>query len=593
MFDNQDQLPTFPLQQLGNTYRQFTEWVEPLVDDEQFTVTKQQAALFFEKDGVGEKLQAQLEKLKDEAEYNWLTPFWEDHYLKYRGSLPTGMHFNILVDRPHLPIVPTTAQLAGKASYLVAEYYHKMIDEEIEPMYLKGTPLDMGQFKHFFRSLRIPQLYRDQFYVAPLEKENNFIIFIYKNQYYKVPVTNADGQIYRSDKIATAIEAIMEDEGKHDLNIGLLTTAERDKAAQLYNDLKIDVQNEENLQLIADALIIILIDEESETSEDALRNLMLNGENKFYDKTIQLAITNRGRFGYSIEHTAVDGTTIFSVISYINEGFRSHIEENYVEEVPTFERLEWQVSVDIEERLLELQQLSKERKDAYNIQASKIQTFGTELIKSFELSPDAFFHIALQLAQYRTFGELKSVYEPVSIRHFREGRTECARATSMEKWRVVQAIERGEAAEVIYELLRTASDAHTARIQACRNGFGIERHLFGLEKVYEQYGEELGITERPAFFDDFGYKELRTDFISTSGMAYDNVHSRIFGPVTENGFGIAYILLAESISINFSAHAYDEEQATELMEQLITALKELRELVETVLGTSHVDDADF
>ena len=28
----------------------------------------------------------------------------------------------------------------------------------------------------------------------------------------------------------------------------------------------------------------------------------------------------------------------------------------------------------------------------------------------------------------------RSVYEPVSVRVFHEGRTECARATSMEKW---------------------------------------------------------------------------------------------------------------------------------------------------------------
>ena len=236
---------------------------------------------FFQKNGDAEKLQEQLYKLKETAEGSWLTPFWEDHYLKYRGSLPTGMHFNILVNRPLLPKVPTTAELAGKASFLVAEYYHKIIDEKVEPVTLKGTPLDMGQYKKFFRSVRVPQLYRDQFTVAEFDKKNNFIILIYRNHMYKVPVTNEAGQIFQSTKIAEVIDMIFQDEREEGLNVGLFTTAKRDKAAQIYHDLKAFEVNADHLQTIADALIIISIDEDSDNSEEAIENLMLNSKNKY------------------------------------------------------------------------------------------------------------------------------------------------------------------------------------------------------------------------------------------------------------------------------------------------------------------------
>lgn len=76
---------------------------------------------FFSKKGEAEKLQTKLQELKKQTKGNWLTPFWNDHYLKYRGALPTGMHYNILVDRPLLKEVPTTAELAGKISFLVAD----------------------------------------------------------------------------------------------------------------------------------------------------------------------------------------------------------------------------------------------------------------------------------------------------------------------------------------------------------------------------------------------------------------------------------------------------------------------------------------
>lgn len=591
LFDLQDELKTFPLPTLESTAHHLIEWIKPLVNEKKFEETKRVADDFFTVGGEGEKLQQKLEQLKEEAEYNWLTPFWEDHYLKYRGSLPTGMHFNILVDRPHLPIVPTTAELAGRASYLVAEYYHKIIDEEIEPMFLKGTPLDMGQFNHFFRSVRVPQLYRDSFVVGEFSKEENFIVFIYKNEMYQVPVTNERGEIYSSRYIAEAIDAVMDDQRKDGVNIGLFTTAERDEAAHIYNELKLNPENEQNLALLADALIVISVDEDSETSEDALENLMLHAKSKYYDKTIQLSITKRGRFGYSIEHTAVDGTTIFSVISHINDGFKEgYVERAYTDEKPVAKPLTWHLTPEVEERLQLLEEVNIERRETYLIESSKVQSFGADAIKQLRLSPDAFFHIALQLAQYRTFGTLKSVYEPVSIRHYREGRTECARATSMEKFAVVQAVENGASDADIYQAMQIASEAHAKRIMGCRNGFGIERHLFGLEQVWLQYGEELEIDELPALFEDEGVVTLRTDTISTSGMAYDNVHSRIFGPVAEDGFGIAYIILADSISINLSAYRVQEETAHALMNHLIDALKTLKELAENVVQERVIEE---
>ena len=131
-----------------------------------------------------------------------------------------------------------------------------------------------------------------------------------------------------------------------------------------------------------------------------------------------------------------------------------------------------------------------------------------------------------------------------------------------------------------------ASDAHARRIANCRNGFGIERHLFGLEKVFYQYGESLGIKQLPDIFSDIGYRALREDFISTSGMVYDNVRSRIFGPVVKGGFGLAYILLNHSISINISCRMSEEKQAKQLADYLLSACKELKEIAEQVIQSN-------
>ncbi|AOV08175.1 hypothetical protein BI350_11950 [Sporosarcina ureilytica] len=579
IFDHQHKLQSFPVPPLTSTHPKLLEWIEPLVDKQQFITTTKAVNHFFDEHGDAVKLQKKLIKLKENTEGSWLTPFWDDSYLKYRGSLPTGMHFNILVNRPKLKIAPTIAELAGKASFLVAEYYHKIIDGEVEPVMLKGVPLDMGQYRKFFRSVRIPQNNRDTFTVADFDKRNNFVILIYKNNMYQVAVTNENGDIYQSKRIAEAIDIIFQTEQQEGLNVGLFTTAERDEAAQIYHDLKVSKINADNLQLIADSLIVISIDEDSNNSDEAIENLMLNSRNKYFDKTIQLVITKKGRIGYSIEHTAVDGTTIFAVISYVNEGFAKRNEETlYTSEQPTTRKLSWDISAEIEASIFKLAEMSQKRKSEFHVKSTTFDEFGSDEIKSMNLSPDAFFHMALQIAQYRTFGTLKSVYEPVSIRHYKEGRTECARATSMEKWALVQAVEENQPKEEVNVLMEAASAAHSHRIHQCRTGFGVERHMFGLEQVYIQYGESLGIKKLPAIFKDEGYQTLREDFISTSGMAYDNVRSRIFGPVVKGGFGIAYILLDSSISINISCRTAEKEQATELKNHMLDALKELRNL---------------
>ena len=542
---------------------------------------------FFSKKGEAEKLQTKLQELKKQTKGNWLTPFWNDHYLKYRGALPTGMHYNILVDRPLLKEVPTTAELAGKISFLVAEYYHKIIDGNVEPVTVKGLPLDMGQYKKFFRSIRIPRQGKDEFIVAPFNKRNNFIILIYRNHMYKVPVTNEEGHIYSSHSICVAIERIFNNEKEEGLNIGIFTTTERDKAANMYQNLMKTEENAANLQSLADSLLVISIDEDSDNSEEVIENLMLNGTSKYYDKTIQLSITKKGRLGYSIEHTAVDGTTIFSVISYVNDGISDEFNETkYTNERPQVSKLDWVISENIQTDLVQLERENEGRRKEYSIQSARLVEFGSDMIKQLKLSPDAFFHIALQIAQYRTFGQLKSVYEPVSMRHYYEGRTECARATSMEKTTVIQAIEHGRSNHEIYEKMVLASDAHARRIANCRNGFGIERHLFGLEKVFYQYGESLGIKQLPDIFSDIGYRALREDFISTSGMVYDNVRSRIFGPVVKGGFGLAYILLNNSISINISCRMSEEKQAKQLADHLLSACKELKEIAEQVIQSN-------
>ncbi|MER2089644.1 MAG: choline/carnitine O-acyltransferase [Sporosarcina sp.] len=584
-FAYQNELPSLPIPQLNGTKSKLLEWIEPLVSEEQFQKTTKVIKRFFESNGEAHKLQEKLYEWDKSVEGSWLKPFWDASYLKYRGSLPTGMHFNILLDNKKYKNRYTIPELSGKVCYFVTELYHKIIDGEVKPVIINGIPLDMGQYKNFFRSVRIPKNNMDEYRIAEFEKKNNHVVILYKHNVYKVTVTNSDGAIYQSEEIAAAIKTTFSAEKNEGLPISLFTTANRDEAAEVYDQLIVSKVNAESLQTIADSLLVISIDEESNDSEEAIENLMLNGTNKYYDKTIQVVITNSGELGYSIEHSAVDGTTIFAVISHVNEGLCSEEPEIiYTTEKTVAQKMEWEISGELQESLTKFQNDNEQTKKDFHVKSRTFENFGSDEIKEMNISPDAFFHMALQIAQYRTFGILRSVYEPVAVRVFHEGRTECARATSMEKLKLVTALEAEEENnEILYSLMQKAGAAHSNRIIECRKGLGVERHMFGLEQMFYLHGEELGINELPDIFNDKGYLTMRHDFISTSGMAYDSVKYRIFGPVVEGGYGLAYILLDKSISINVSCHNSEKESAKILTDNLVIALNELRHIATTAI----------
>lgn len=565
---------------MASTSAKLLEWVEPLLSETELKQTTKVINQFFKEDGEAQKLQEKLFEWDAKLKGSWLKPFWDDLYLKYRGSLPAGTNFNILLDNEQYKGKYTPTALIGKVAYAVAELYHTIIDGTVEPVTLSGVPLDMSQYKKFFRSVRVPQREKDEFKIAKFNKKNNHIVVLYKGNSYQVRVTDEEGAIYQSEKISAAVESLFHLEQSQGENVGIFTTAEREEAAKIYEELKVSKVNESSLQAIADALIVISMDQTSQNSEEAIENLMLSGANKYFDKTIQIIITEKGELGYSIEHSAVDGTTIFAVISYVNEVIlEERVEQIYTTAKPRVEKLEWLISKELISSLNRLEREQVERKHHYHVHSKRFDSFGSDAIKKMKISPDAFFHMALQIAQYRTFGKFQSVYEPVSVRVFYEGRTECARATSTEKSNLVEALEAGEKdSKVLYELMQKAGAAHSHRIIECRKGHGVERHMYGLEQIYHHYGNKLRIKEIPAIFQDKGYLKMRRDFISTSGMAYDQVKYRIFGPVVKGGFGLAYILLDRSMTINISCQSSEKEEAIELTNHLLDALAELAKI---------------
>lgn len=281
----------------------------------------------------------------------------------------------------------------------------------------------------------------------------------------------------------------------------------------------------------------------------------------------------------------MDGTTSFAVIQYIQDQLSTEESETIqTNELPITELHVWELSSKQQEILAELERKNTETVQDYFINIQNFETFGTDEMKRLRFSPDSFFHMALQVAQYKTFGTMRSTYEAVSMRLFNEGRTECLRPSSLENLKLAKAlVDEKQSNDWIYSFMQNASSAHSVRLKESQQGFGMERHMYGLQKIYEMYKEDSGVRQLPGIFTDFGYKTLRHDFISTSNMTHPAVKSCAFGPVVEDGYGIFYILLKDRLLINLSSYSRDEASAKLLAENLKGALNELRNIASNVM----------
>lgn len=574
-----EKLPTLPIPRLEETKDRLLEWVKPLVDDEQFQKTVETVEAFFQPNGEAERVQKQLIKWDEKTPGSWLKPFWDDLYLTFRGSLPFEMNFAMLLEATCTKNYVASEDIAARISYLVAEFYATIANGTLETDQIKGTPLCMSQYPNIFRSARIPQHKKDGYIVQPLSTKNNHMLIGYRNHFYKITVSDETGQLISEAKIRRAIQSILEADPKLGENIGVFTACDRENATKVYEKLQELGDNKQNFNAIHEALALLIIDEE--TNASTLEDLFSNATSKFFDKTLQISIAENGEIGFNFEHFGVDGATAIYAIHYIQNGLNNgkQTPSNEQESAP-IQKLNWTLSDKLQETLQELAKVHEEKRVQYIMHTIQFADFGTDKIKTLGISPDAFFHIALQVAQYRTFGQFKSTYEPVSLRIFEEGRTESARAVSTEKIQFAMALEKGNDSDAtLYALMQEASNAHSARIRDAQRGHGIERHLFGLQKMAEQNDTE----NKLSIFKDPSFQALKYDFLSTSGLVLPNLKAWTFGPVVENGYGISYSIFNNFISATFTAKRPNDENAQKLIAHLEKALHEMKEIAENNL----------
>lgn len=573
----QNELPKLPVPRLEDTRLKLLQAVAPLVDADTLETTRQAADAFFAENGPGPALQKKLLEWDRSLSGSWLKPFWDELYLNHRAPLHTSSNFALLLDPEHLPPRQDMASRGVWLMQAAARFHIELQQERIPPETIRGIPLDMSQYAAFLASMRIPGTPGDQLHTGSDLQHPLHVCVALRGHLYRLDVTTAAGQPYSIDSLTGALQLLLDTAPADGPDIGIYTTADRDRAAQLHQQLMQSSTNRDSYLQLRDALFLLVLDEHSQGKQETLHNLLLDGRDRWYDKPVQLVVTPEGELGINIEHAGIDGTTCLAILDRL---LQHQPEQNTSNEPVNCQPLDWELDASLQEQLSRQQERNRSTLASYSLHIEPFTGFGSDTIKQLGFSPDAFFHMALQIAQYRTFGTLRSTYESVSMRAYNEGRTECLRPSRSANLELALAMtEDNRSPGELLELMQQAGSMHGTDMRQAQQGLGAERHLFGLQKIQARFGKELDVPELPDLYRDPGYLALRHDFLSTSNMSSPLVHSCAFGPVVEDGYGIFYLLLAERIVINLSSYRRNADSANELVRQLVKALEEMRDIV--------------
>lgn len=621
-----------PIPDLNETCQRYLDVLQPLQTEDEFEKTKIATNKFLT--GIGPHLDHLLRDYsKDKNSY--IEQFWFDSYLNYDSPVVLNLNPFFLLEDDPTPINNTQIKRATTLTQSSLNFVRALRREELPPDLIKKTPLCMDQYKNLFGSARIPT---NSGCIMQTDETSHHIIVLSRSQFYWFDVLDKNNDLILSDdELALNFQSILNDSMKSTpseiarSSFGVLTTENRKNWANLRSNLLNDPTNYKILKIIDTALFIVVLDDiELETLNDLSKNMLCGLSildkgvqigtctNRWYDK-LQLIITKNAKAGINFEHTGVDGHTVLrfcsdiytdSILKFakaINPNSpsiwksqspkinRSNIDTNIIT-IPR--KLEWNLTSDLSLALRFGETRLSDLIAQNEFSVLEFSGYGSDFIKKLKCSPDAFIQMAFQAAYYSLYGKVECTYEPAMTKQFLHGRTEAIRTVSLESNLFVRRFFEDCSGIEKLDLLRKACTKHSKTTRDCSNGLGQDRHLYALFNVWKRFvvddeedpndsdstignnnnlPEKFNKREIPSIFSDHGWDKLNNSIISTSNCGNPSLRVFGFGPVTSNGFGIAYIIKENSLTICVCSKHRQTQRFTDTLKKYFEEISRIYE----------------
>ncbi|CAL5869866.1 uncharacterized protein PFLUO_LOCUS4097 [Penicillium psychrofluorescens] len=570
----EDSLPRLPVPSLEETGARYLKSVHAVVSETEYERTKKAVEAFIRPGGEGEPLQKRLlARAADPKIKNWLAEWWNQAaYLGYRDPVIPYVSYFYSYKDDRLRRNP--AQRAAAITSAALEFKRQVDDGSLEPEYMRGQPMAMNSYEFMFNCCRIPGDGADfpRKYAAA---ENQHIVVVRKNQFFKVPLV-VDGQALNVSELEQQFQHVYET-AQPAPPVGVLTVADRDHWAAARKKLvAADPANENALRDIESAGFVICLDDAKPVTLEERSHQYWHGDgsNRWFDKPLHFIVNENGTAGFLGEHSMMDGTATHRLSDFVNATiFNKKIDlsakpvrSSLAEPKP----ITFHLNEEVNEAVDFAAQYHRKQIADHELVVQAYQGYGKGLIKKFKCSPDAFVQMLIQLAYFKMYGKNRPTYESAATRKFQEGRTETTRTVSDESVAFCKAHQDPTVSrEEVVRLFRAALAQHTKYTLEASDARGVDRHLFGLKKLL-QPGEKL-----PALFEDPAYTYSGSWYISSSQLSSEYFNGYGWSEVIPEGWGIAYMINENSLNFNIVCKRLGAHRMSHFLNEAASELRDL------------------
>eukprot|EP00299_Pterocystis_sp_00344_P004662 c15933_g1_i1.p1 GENE.c15933_g1_i1~~c15933_g1_i1.p1 ORF type:complete len:621 (+),score=141.53 c15933_g1_i1:46-1863(+) len=576
LYKHQADLPRLPIPSLSETCVKYLHTVRPLSSDKDFETTVANVNSFL-LGGSGDELQKRLQAFaKQKNQYSsWFIDHWNEiAYFGYRD--PIVFNVSYFYQFSDLPIFNGLSNVQRAAWFVSAalKFREMIVNETLEPEPSRvGPAICASMYPYMFNACRIPAKPSDHTDVFD-PHSNPHITVARKDKFYYFDVFDGSRQLSVAE-IAQQLSAIiaLADQSPEQPAIGALTSDHRDT----WTDNRINViaaGNQTALDIIERSILMVCLDTETPTTPDQLARLLWhgNGRNRWYDKSIEIIVTDNGRMGLLGEHSIMDGTPTLRMANWCLESIvKKKIDagKNGSSKLPLPQEITWKSTPQIAAAIKVAEKLFTDTVIGHDLNLLLFDTFGREQIKEMQISPDAFAQMAIQLAFFRMYGYPVATYESCQTRSFLHGRTEVIRTCSSASLAFCRAMSDAAATDSQrLNKFKTACNSHVAYATDASMARGVDRHLAGL-KMVRKAGESYPI------FDDPNFSRTNNWRLSTSMLASEYFDAWGFGEVVPDGFGVGYTLNHSRLAFCVTSRCLGSQKFAELLRSSLLDLATL------------------
>jgi len=598
----EDRLPRLPVPpSLADSVRLLLPSALPLAADDDEAAALEREAADFLASAAGAELQGRLEaRAAGAPDSSWLQKWWnQEGYLAVRDPVVVNVSYFIHLsdDRTLAPAVLRSGVHAGAARGAAmlrasAEFRRKVVTGELADR-LGRPPKDRAlcpaAYKYMFNACRVPRRKMDTYRLHDPSLHRHAVV-ARKGKFFTIKISDGEGHPLSLRAIEAQLEGVVRAAAGTDCPpLGLLTSSDRDTWADARGVLEGIPGVADALRVLESGAVLLCMDDEEPVSRDQCGALfwhggLRSGRNRWFDKSVQLFVTDNGKAGMMGEHSMMDGMPVVGLADHITRSpYREaskaggsapppvppvHIFGACAAALRTDPRVAAAVAAATDDfhRLV----------TAHELRCQSFQGYGASAIKKMGFSPDAYVQLAMQLATTRLFGKQAGTYEASQTRPFLHGRTETTRTVTPHSAAFVASMggapySDDAAAEDKRQALRDAVDAHVLYLRRAAAGLGCDRHLLGLAMLVAKGEDPPPLFSNPLLLRSKSWR------VSTSNLSHPNFDNWGYGEVVPDGVGLAYSIGADSLVFNVTAlakHGY-VDRLVHLLEEALLEMQDL------------------